>query len=359
MPQEMPISEVDRLPKVRLAVSEVRLSDTPRVGGQDDEHIIRLAEAEADLPPIVVHRSSMRVIDGNHRLRAAMLRGDDHIWARLFDGDDAAAFVLGVSLNVSHGLPLTLAERKAAAARIVWSHPQWSDRLIASMTGLAAKTVAGVRVSALTDQDEIRDRLGRDGRLRPIDRVSRRAAAVDLLTRNPHASLRAVAAEVGLSPETVRDVRMRLQRGEDPTSRRQPPGRPARADASEVDITVGRPRILRSVPNCQHDSGPAGLDPDEKAPALGATALRADALRADPMLRYTESGRALIRLLDVHRFSDQTWQKLLETVPAHCADVVASVAYACAQRWARFAEEVARRDDKRVGLSGEDEESTA
>lgn len=318
------IPALDRLPSVRLALADLHLSDALRTDGQDNEHIRTLAETDAGLlPPIVVQQLNMRVIDGNHRVRAAALRGEDHIWARLFDGDDSAAFVLSVSLNVSHGLPLTLGDRRAAAARIMRAHPQWSDRSIAGTTGLAAKTVAGVRARALTEHEQARDRLGRDGRVRPIDRISRRAAAADILNRHPQASLRSVASEVGLSPETVRDVRMRLQRGEDATSPK---------------------RTTNPVPIAPDDTLYAASDRVKPRRDQVAQDVGAEALRADPALRYSESGRALIRLLEAHRFSDQTWQTLLDTVPPHCADIVASTAHACAQRWLRFAEEVSYRD---------------
>jgi hypothetical protein len=59
----------------------------------------------------------MRVLDGMHRVRAAILRGDAVIAAVFFDGDADAGFVEAVRANISHGLPLTVADRKAAVAR--------------------------------------------------------------------------------------------------------------------------------------------------------------------------------------------------------------------------------------------------
>lgn len=41
--------------------------------------------------------------------------------------------------NTHHGLPLTRADRKAAAQRILDIHPHWSDRAIAKVTGLSPK----------------------------------------------------------------------------------------------------------------------------------------------------------------------------------------------------------------------------
>ncbi|MBZ9641723.1 ParB/RepB/Spo0J family partition protein, partial [Streptomyces sp. PSKA30] len=132
-------------PVVEVEIGSLSLSGSPRLGGERPEHIQLLAAAQKPLPPITVHRPTMRVIDGYHRLKAARLRGERTIAARFFDGDEAAAFVLAVKLNVTHGLPLALADRKRAAERIVVSHPQWSDRRVASVTGIAPGTVGEIR----------------------------------------------------------------------------------------------------------------------------------------------------------------------------------------------------------------------
>ena len=139
-------------------------ADSPRLHGEDLEHIRSLAELADELPPILVQRKTMRVIDGMHRLKAAVLRGERTIEAIFYDGDDAEAFVLAVRSNVQHGLPLTLSDRKAAAARIVILNPHWSDRAIAEVSGLSAKTVATVRSDAADLLPEDSRRIGRDGR---------------------------------------------------------------------------------------------------------------------------------------------------------------------------------------------------
>ena len=87
----------------------------------------------------------MQVIDGMHRVRAAILSGAGYIEALLFEGAEDEAFLLAVQLNVAHGLPLSRADRVAAAVRIIHSSPQWSDRAIARAAGLSDKTVASIR----------------------------------------------------------------------------------------------------------------------------------------------------------------------------------------------------------------------
>jgi ParB/Sulfiredoxin domain len=128
-----------------IQVSELVLAESPRLSGEDAAHVERLAEVEQPLPPILVYRPTMQVIDGMHRVRAAMRRGDSRIRARFFEGAQRDAFVLSVRLNIAHGLPLTLADRKAAAVRVISLCPLWSDRRVAATVGLSDKTVASIR----------------------------------------------------------------------------------------------------------------------------------------------------------------------------------------------------------------------
>src|SRR5947208_3251503 len=80
----------------RLRIAELTGAFSPRITGENTEHASRLAELDKPLPPIVVHRSTMRVVDGMHRVRAAVLRGDEFIDAVFFDGSADDAFVLAV-----------------------------------------------------------------------------------------------------------------------------------------------------------------------------------------------------------------------------------------------------------------------
>jgi hypothetical protein len=57
------------------------------------------------------------------------------------------------------------------------------------------------------------------------------------------------------------------------------------------------------------------------------------ALRADPSLRFTDTGRMLLRLLDLHAMSDPHWTTIIDAVPPHTVESVAEVARACAVMW--------------------------
>lgn len=296
-----------------VPVDSLIAADSPRLSGEDREYVRVLAESEAVLPPILVHRSSMRIIDGMHRLRAAQLRGEQTILVRYFNGDAETAFLLAVRENVTHGLPLTSADRAAAAGRIIRSRPDWSDRAIASATSLSAKTVAEIRRRATAESAQLSARVGLDGRTRPLDATEGRRRASELISARPGASLREIAREAGISPGTVRDVRERLRTGRDPIpmprgrSSKAQPGRPDRPGAVQVPAVV-MPR-----------------------------------LRQDPSMRFNELGRTLLRLLDAHLVDDQDWQQLVDNVPEHCADTVSALATICAQKWQKCAEQLDRR----------------
>ncbi|MBY8852192.1 ParB/RepB/Spo0J family partition protein [Saccharothrix sp. MB29] len=256
-----------------MSIADLVLSDSPRIAGEDDEHTRALAESEHEMPPIVVQRGTNRVVDGRHRVHAARLRGEHAIRAWLFDGDDESAFVLAVRLNGRHGLPLTLADRKEAAARILRTHAAWSNRAIASITGLSHKTVAALRAKA--GQPGGQARIGRDGRTRPLSTASGRECARKILERDPTSSLRDVSAIAGVSPGTVRDVRDQLLRAE----RVIPSPRPAIAAASWATGSrqwSGRSKTSRS----------------RAAPSIEATARMLSSRRPDCLSRSDGSVRS-------------------------------------------------------------------
>lgn len=269
-----------------------------------------LAELEDQLPPIIVHRPTMRVIDGMHRLRAARLRGAEKIEVRFFDGDEADAFVLAVQLNVAHGLPLSLADRKAAADRIIDVYPRWSDRAIAGVTGLSGPTVAARRRRLTANNLQPDTRIGMDGRARPVAPAQRRQAATRLLADNPGASLREVARQAGLSPETVRKLRSQPSPASGAASHRPP------AAVTRLPL-AGEPA------------------------RAGNIALRA--LLGDPAFRSTDSGRALLRLLTTSRALHDGGGEFIEKAPTHSLGRLAEAARACAREWEVFADEVERR----------------
>lgn len=320
LPWEPPVAQE---PAVMVAVKSLRVADSPRLAGESNEHVRVLADSPGSLPPILVHRPSMQVIDGMHRLRAAVMRGEDMISVRFVDCDEKDIFVIAVQANTAHGLPLSLAERKRAAARIIGLYPHWSDRLIASASGLSHKTVAAIRGPATGENSQLQARTGHDGRVRVLSSAVGRMAAADFLEDNPGASLQQVANAVGISPGTARDVRDRLARGQDPVL-------PERARS-------------RVVPASTPTTGePAG---DGRAEANGSTG-DADGvailqrLKSDPALRLSDNGRAILRQLHASTIGLADLSEALANAPAHSAITISKLARANARKWMELARQL-------------------
>jgi ParB-like chromosome segregation protein Spo0J len=200
---------------VSVALARLVLKRSIREGGVNQEHVRRLMRLGGRWPPILVHEETGVVIDGVHRVAAARMLGLLRIDASLFKGGPDAALIESVRRNVQHGLPLTLRERKWAATQVLRIHPDWSDRRIAGICALSPKTVGRLRAHHGGGADGVPQldasvRVGRDNRLRPVNGVKARARVAKALEENPGASLRSVAAKIGVSPETVRSVRLSL-----------------------------------------------------------------------------------------------------------------------------------------------------
>ncbi|GAA2008377.1 transcriptional regulator [Catenulispora subtropica] len=302
---------------VAVPLSLLLPGESPRLEGQDAAHVARLAEVEAPLPPILVDRRTMRVIDGTHRLMAAAVNHRPTIDVVFFEGDPADVFLRAVEANVAHGFPLSLNDRRAAARRIIASHRHLSDRAIAQVTGLSAKTIAMLRHQSEDDATRPTSRIGRDGRARPLNGGERRARVAELMTERPHASLRELARIAGVSPATASDVRKRLLRGEAPS-------RTAAASAAHGGAhgAAGRDRAGASSP-----------EPPNPAPVL-------EKLVRDPSLRHTENGRQLLRLMQTIAIGVKELPALAVALPPHSKGLVRQLAEIYARMWQEFARDL-------------------
>jgi ParB-like chromosome segregation protein Spo0J len=204
---------------VTVALADLTVTTSFREGGLSEEHVQRLVALAGHWPPVLVNRSDGLVIDGAHRVEAARILGLNRIEAWYFDGAPDDALIEFVRRNVHQGLPLTLRERKRAAEHVLIAHPEWSDRRIAELCAISPKTVGRLR-GKKTDrptggilQLDARSRIGRDNKWRPVHSASIRSRVAEALKEHPGASLRSVAKAVGVSPETVRIVRMNMDAG--------------------------------------------------------------------------------------------------------------------------------------------------
>ncbi|MFJ4717362.1 transcriptional regulator [Streptomyces sp. NPDC088785] len=307
-------------PVHRVRLADVVTSFTPRSCGVDPDWALALAELGTELPPILVHRPTMTVVDGLHRLRAARLKGHHDIGVRFFEGSLEDAALLAVALNVIKGRTLPQADRVAAAERIVAARPHWSDRAIAAVAGLSAKKVSAVR-AALAGVERCERRVGLDGRARPLSTAQGREVAGRLLRADPSASLRTVARQAGISPATVADVRDRLLRGDDPVL----PGQRGGAAAA------GGGRAAAPEPAAERAGGVRSAD---------ELALLFEALRRDPSLRLNEMGRAVLRMLDACSLIARDRERIIANLPPHCTRQLAELMDGHSELWRVFAGEL-------------------
>jgi len=206
-----------------IALDAVHLGPSLRAAGIDPSHVAALAEVPTSWPPILVNRANRSVVDGQHRIAAARQLGMRELKVTWFDGSPDDTYFEFVRRNVVHGLPLTLAERRAAARHMLKSQRRRSDRAIASVCGVSPTTVARLRKELGSDAlanrpQDATGRVGLDGRVRPLNGQALRARIADEIALRPDASLRAIASVVHASPETVRSVRNELRARRRPTA---------------------------------------------------------------------------------------------------------------------------------------------
>ncbi|WP_229924538.1 ParB/RepB/Spo0J family partition protein [Streptomyces sulfonofaciens] len=326
-----------------MSIDSLSIEGSPRLTGVDPGHVQLLLASDAETSPVLVHRRTMRVIDGVHRVQAALARGRREIAVRFFDGSEADAFVLAVQSNVRHGLPLSLSDRTAAAARIMESHPQWSDRAIARVSGLSPKTVAAVRRRSTEDLPQSNTRMGTDGRVRAMNAAEGRRLAGQMIEAHPGASLREVAKAAGISVSTAHDVRERLRAGDDPVPARSRRKKVAPAEAAGPDGVVSRVADVTPM----RPAGPRLVHGGDRGPN------HLHVLRKDPSLRFTENGRALLRLFDTRTQFEEMRNRLVECVPPHCRDLVVALADDYGRFWQEFASELRIAHDSGEGPEGE------
>jgi ParB-like chromosome segregation protein Spo0J len=306
----------------RARLDSLRPADSPRRDGIDAAHVQALAEAAEELPPILVQRSTRRVIDGMHRLAAARRNGQVEVGVRFVDCGDEDACALAVATNITGERPLSAAERRAAAARILRHRPEASDRLIAELAGLTPRAVGNIRRLAAGTLPNVARRVGRDGRIRPLNTSDGRKIASQILAADPDASLREIARRAGISIGTAHDVREKVRRGSDPVT-------PKARCCSKAQC----------CPKCEG----ARDDAASAEPADFDLILRR--LRQDPALRYCETGRSLLGWLSQPRLLESAdWQQIIDSIPPHRRPDVIAIASSCARAWGEFARELERRD---------------
>jgi ParB-like chromosome segregation protein Spo0J len=313
------MSAVEQLPEISVSVGSLVPGFHLRMTGTDAAHVRLLTDVAGSvkLPPILVQKRGLRIIDGMHRVEAAKLRGEWAISARLVDCSDEEALVLAVKSNTLHGLPLTRADRISSAKRILAAHPDWSDRKVAEIAGLSGSSIASLRNSPVGDTQFHGKRLGRDGKHYPLAAAEGRRRAAEYIQAHPDASLRQIARETDVSVGTVHDVREKIRCGVD--LRAAESGRPE-AQASVVSSPATSVRARASAGTIQQLTW---LTVSGK-------------LASDPALRYTEGGRAFLRWMAQHATRQDEWREFVDAIPERWLEEVCHTAATMSEEWRQF-----------------------
>ncbi|MBO2456913.1 ParB/RepB/Spo0J family partition protein [Actinomadura violacea] len=337
-----PLSLLDHAPEVELPVGSLVPGFHLRHAGTDPAHVRLLADAAGSVrfPSILVQRRGSRIIDGMHRVEVAKLRGEQHISARLVDCTDVEALVLAVKSNTRHGLPLSRADRISSAKRILTAHPDWSDRAVASITGLSAKAIASLRNGTTGEVPADGKRLGRDGKRRPILAAEGRRRAEEYIKAHPEASLRKVARETDVSLGTAHDVRERLRRAGEQGDCAERAERTGRLEP------VGRAEPEQAATETTESTQSGPVPPPLPMPARGGGRgvqqltwpMIAAKLANDPVLRYTQGGRAFLRWMDRRSMQTDEWREFIDAIPQHWLEDVVWIAVTMSEDWRQFAE---------------------
>lgn len=230
-----------------VKVGLVRRGPKVRADRLDLDHVWTLRQSLDALPPVTVRPVDGHyvLVDGHHRLEAHRLEERTEVRAVVVDLDDDEAYEAAVAANVTHGKPLSIRDRKAAAAELLRRRPEWSDRRVGEATGLTNKTVAALRPDRPTEEIPQLDgkRAGADGKRRPATKAAeaeQRDKLRDFYREHPDASLSEGAAAVGgVSKMTAAKARVEAldearQEGEKPALSVAPTPEPTEPDVPRV-----------------------------------------------------------------------------------------------------------------------------
>jgi ParB-like chromosome segregation protein Spo0J len=120
----------------------------PRLAGIDPEHVAALAETPEAWPPLVAveQGGALVVVDGQHRLKAAELLGLEAVAVEVRRAEGEADLRdMAFALNLRHGRPLALADRRRYALSLLKRRPTLADREVARRAGLSPTTVGELR----------------------------------------------------------------------------------------------------------------------------------------------------------------------------------------------------------------------
>jgi hypothetical protein len=109
-PKGVPMKNV----KVASLVLDFTLYPRNNVDSGNVANIVQALEAGTELPPVIIDKKSRRVIDGFHRVRAAIRHGGEDAEISVIEktyANDAAMFLDAMKYNAAHGAKLDPCDR--------------------------------------------------------------------------------------------------------------------------------------------------------------------------------------------------------------------------------------------------------
>jgi hypothetical protein len=170
----------DKHPQPSVQLIAIHLLSTrlsARLPELSEPRVEALMAAVDQLPPVLVHRATMTVIDGAHRLEAFRRAGRSLIPVRTFDGEWLEAVALAVRAKAAHG-QLTLADRRQAASVMISVHAKGSDHVIDAICDVARWSATEERY--VTARHPARDNESFDRDARELDRFVRWLSAASV-----------------------------------------------------------------------------------------------------------------------------------------------------------------------------------
>ncbi|WP_409497340.1 ParB N-terminal domain-containing protein [Amycolatopsis sp. cmx-11-12] len=209
MAAEVAFHTTATLPVEVVPIDDLQEGWTPRVAGLEREYVEELAEIASSTPPIVVHRPTMCVVDGNHRLAAARLQGRTTIAVRFLDGSEDEVMLFSIRANSSHGRRLSRVDQEAAVERVLRQRSDLSTRRISEETGIGQRLIESVRrrISEPSESDALR--VGRDGKRHPATTAAadvKKERARRIVADNPKVTVRELAESAGISIGSAHNV---------------------------------------------------------------------------------------------------------------------------------------------------------
>lgn len=156
-----------------------------RVGGLDADTVAAYAAifaAGGSLPPVVVffddRNGALYLADGFHRVAAAQQAGLAEIAAEVRPGGLAGAVEYAEEANLTHGLNLTMRDKRAILERRIargheWA--SWSNVRLAAALGVDEGTIRKWRRAMTSENSEVAPakRVGADGRVYDVTNIQK------------------------------------------------------------------------------------------------------------------------------------------------------------------------------------------